>query len=371
MKTHRIASMGEDGVPRHATSVDQELRFLDLVEFQLASASECSGSLLREICDFLDSTDTSHPFQFPQWAGGGSHLALLRWQGQLRWLAQFGVLYPVGRLFWPIRALTVNRGPVCDDLELMEIGLSRLVDESRRMGIVYIDIAPEWVDGFATSARAALLRNGWVGLAGARSSLRLDLRVAPDHLLGNFRKATRYEIRRSERQQIEVRMAHDEADFDSFFRLYREMASEKQFVAEHPDDVRPVLRWLAVEKGRGGLLLARKDEKLLGGAMIVRSGSRCWYILGASAKDGTFSVGHLLQWRAIQWAMERGCREYDFGGYREGVNSGPAFFKRGFCDNVVNFSLPYRYVVSQSRYRTLDLISQVRRRLRRFPMPRV
>jgi lipid II:glycine glycyltransferase (peptidoglycan interpeptide bridge formation enzyme) len=162
-------------------------------------------------------------------------------------------------------------------------------------------------------------------------------------------------------------MARDERDVEDFLQLYLDMARVKDFAAEDPDDVRPLLRWLAKEEGRGGLLLARKDAKLIGGAMIVRSGRRCWYILGASSKDGAFSAGHLLQWRAIQWAKERGCREYDLGGYREGATGGPAFFKRGFCDNVVHFPPPHRYVASETRHRTSEFISRVRRSLTRFP----
>lgn len=366
MTSHR-AGLRFDKAPGGVVSLRQELASADCAEFQWVSVRQCPAPLLREISDFLDSQDTSHPFQFPQWGGSEAQLALLRREGKLRWFAQCGVLYPAGRVVRPIRALTVNRGPVCDDLELMESGLVRLADQSRKMGLAYIDILPECTGSFAASLEAALSRNGWDALPGVRSSLRLDLSPEVDQLLGNFRKVTRYEIRRAERQEVEVGMAREERDFDDFFRLYLGMAREKDFTAEDPDDLRPILRWLAKEEGRGGLLLARKDGKLLGGAMIVRSGSRCWYILGASSKEGTLSPGHLLQWRALQWAKERDCREYDFGGYREGANSGPAFFKRGFCDNVVHFPPPHRYVASQSRLRTSDLISRVRRSLPRIP----
>lgn len=219
----------------------------------------------------------------------------------------------MGRIVWPIRALTLNRGPVCDDLDLAETGLRRLMEAGSRKGFAFIDIAPEWTGDFAESAGGMLARGGWQPLSAPRSSLRLDLSPDLDQLLGSFRKVTRYEIRRSQRQELEVKMAHDERDRDHWLRLHRDMAKKKVFTTDDSGDMRHVLRWLEAETNRGGLLLAhKKDGGLLGGIVIARSGARCWHVWGATSKEGKFSVGHLLHWRAIQWAKERGCSEYDF-----------------------------------------------------------
>jgi hypothetical protein len=322
--------------------------------------------MVQEIAGFLDTQDTSHPFQFPQWSGAGTYFALVRRQAEILWFAQCGVFHPAGRILWPIRALSLNRAPVCDDLDLAEIGLRYLVEAGSQKGFAFIDIAPEWTDQYADSASGMLARNGWQPRSERRSSLRLDLRPSLDRLLGNFRKATRYEIRRSERQEVEVTIACNENDCDYWLGLYLDMAKKKQFAAEDCGHIRRVLRWLGSEARRGGLLLAHKDGRLLGGTVIVRSGVRCWYVWGATAKDDRFSAGHLLQWRAIQWAKEQGCLEYDFGGYTEGRSGGPAFFKKGFCENVVRFVLPQRYTISRARLHMSDVVSNFRARHGRF-----
>jgi hypothetical protein len=366
MSSHRAATAVNKRVSRQANSVDEQLQIVDALDFQFVSASRSPAHLVQEIVGFLDTQNTSHPFQFPQWAGKGTYLAMFRRQAELRWFAQCGVFYPAGRILRPIRALTLNRGPVCDDLDLMETGLRRLVEAGSREGFAFIDIAPEWTGDFAESAGGMLARNGWQPLSARRSSLRLDLSPDLDQLLGNFRKVTRYEIRRSERQEVEVSMARDESDCDHWLRLYLEMAKEKQFAAEDCGHIRHVLRWLGAQASRGGLLLAHKDRRLLGGIVIVRTGARCWYLLGATSKDDKFSAGHLLQWRAIQWAKKQGCLEYDFSGgeYREGVDGGTAFFKRGFCDDVVHFLPSHRHVISGTRVRVSDLVSKFRAGLR-------
>lgn len=339
----------------------EELRLVDRMDFQFISAPQCSPSLLREVTDFLDTQDTSHPFQWAPWSGSQSYLALLRRQGRIQWFAQCAAFYPAGRLLRTIRALHANRGPVCDDLELIAIGLRELIDKAREMGMTYVDIAPEWTGALAESAPAVLARNRWQVLPGARSSLRLDLTPALDRLLASFRKTTRYEIRRSEAEGVQVTIANTETEIRDFLDLYVNMAARKQFVADDRAFLLPILRCLAADPHRGGLFLAWEAGTLRGGAIIVRSGFRSWYLWGATSKESKFSAGHLLQWRAIQWAKTEGCFEYDFGGFREGMTSGPAHFKSGFCHRIVHFLPPHRYVLSPARMGAANLVSKVRR----------
>jgi Acetyltransferase (GNAT) domain len=354
------------GAPRfaHASPQRGEGEF----SFQVVERAQWSTSLLDEVGKFLDSQDTSQPFQWPQWADDGWLLALGRCHGQIQWLALCGVIYPASRLMRPIWALNIHRGPVCDNLDLLEKGQRELVHHAAKMGAAYVDIAPEWSGDFAGSAGAMLERNGWQEIPGLRSTLRLSLSPSLDKLLASFRKTTRYEIRRSMNERIEVRMAESDSDCHDFIKIYGAMAREKEFPSERPEFLLDLVRWLAADKTRGGLLLAYEEGKARGGIFIVRSGVRCWYFLGATSKDGEVGVGHLLQWRAIQWAKENGCLEYDFNGYREGATSGPALFKKGFCDRVVHFIPAHRYVVIPGRYRAFETISRMRRGWRAPPI---
>jgi hypothetical protein len=101
-------------------------------------------ALLREVEDFIDSQDTGHPFQYPQWAGSGSRVMLIREHGRIRWLGTFGVQTPLGRRFPWIRALVANRGPVCDDPQLWEKAAEAVADTSRQERFAYLDVLPEW-----------------------------------------------------------------------------------------------------------------------------------------------------------------------------------------------------------------------------------
>lgn len=328
--------------------------------FDLISRAECPDSLIVKIGDFLDAQDTSHPFQLPMWSGRGSLLALLRRGDQLLWFAQCGVFFPASRLLSPIHAMAVNRGPVCDDIELLNVGLQMLVVEAAKRNFAYIDIIPEWTGAFGDAALETLRENLWNPVPARRTSLRLDLSPNDDSLLASFRKTTRYEIRRSQREGVVIAIAKTEEQHRDFLRLHADMAEEKNFATDKPDFLIGIFRKLAADPDRGALFLANHHGKLKGGVLIVRTRARSWYILGATAKDGRLNVGHLLQWNAMQWAKAKGCVEHDFGGFREDATSGPALFKRGFSDHVVHFTAPQRRVLNSGLYRTSQLVSDLR-----------
>ena len=325
---------------------------------EFSTPNDLSSSLGQEIVTFLDSQNTGHPFQFPQWAGTTTRFVLLRQAGQIRWFASCGTHFPLGKRLSSFRALTLNRGPVCDDLELWRAGLDELVQHARENGFVYLEAAPDRLK--ASSSDPADFSQDWKPEGGGRASLRLDLTKTDEELLAGLRKNTRYEVRRAERAEVTVEPATNAADLEEFLRLYVRMADRKGFSADSPEHVGRIVRWLMTEPARGALLLARDPASVAGGAVIVRSGKRCWYVWGASDKRDQFSAGHSLQWQAIQWAKAHGCTEYDFGGYTPGATTGPAFFKGGFGGEIVHFVPAHRRVLRRVHYRLFEALLKLR-----------
>src|SRR5208283_239655 len=124
-------------------------------------------AVCREIHAFLDHQNNSHPFQFPNWIGGGpgddrekKYCAIVREQGEIRWFAHCGGFSPLGE-WLPVHRLTITRGPVCDDAELTVRGLGKLVEKSKELGFASVTIAPEWVERPEWTVGNALSRDGW------------------------------------------------------------------------------------------------------------------------------------------------------------------------------------------------------------------
>ena len=323
--------------------------FLAMV-LESVPSDEISPVLLREIEDFLDSQDTGHPFQFPQWAVPGSKVVLIREDGRICWLGTLGLQKPLGRRFPFLRALSANRGPVCDDPQLWQAGTEELAEKMREQHFAYLDVLPEWIGNSDGEHPTFVNSSEWRSIGAARASLRLDLTAPEDDIFANFRKATRYEIRRAERLGTAVSSASSDREINDFLDVYKRTAIRKGFVPDPVDHLRRVTHWLISSKSRGTLLIGSSGGTVHGGAIIARSGRRCWYIVGANDRDEGPAVGHILQWTAILWAKSHGCSQYDFGGYTPGATSGPAWFKEGFGGTVVHLVGTHRRVIESKRH---------------------
>jgi peptidoglycan pentaglycine glycine transferase (the first glycine) len=285
----------------------------------------------------------------------------VRDQGEIRWFAHCGTNFPLGK-WLPVHCLTIMRGPACDDADVTLYGLGKLAEKSKELGFASVSIAPEWVEQPEWAVGNALARDGWQSQQNPRGSLRLDLRPSSEELLRSFRHDTKLHIRRSEREGVVIRAAQTEEDIQQFVRIHLDMARRKSFSGEVPSRMSHSVRSVVKEKDRGALLLASIGTTPLGGVLVVRAARRAWGIFSATVKDDRVTAGHLLQWSAIRWAKEHGCDEYDFCGHREGINTGPASFKRGFCRAAVQFAPNYFYPLNRRLCAMLDLVANARSR---------
>ena len=289
---------------------------------------------------------------------------LLRQNGRISWQGAFGVQRPLGRTFPWLRALIANRGPVCDDLGLWEAAAEELAEKIREESFAYLDVFPEWIlqadcDHPSCDHPSFANRVKWHCMGKSRASLRLDLNASEEEIFANFRKTTRYEIRRAERLGTAVSAASSDQEIEEFLRVYERMAAWKGFIPNPIDNLRRIIHWLITSESRGTLLIGRAGGIVHGGAIIARSGRRCWYILGANDRDDGATVGHIVQWKGILWAKAHGCTEYDFGGYTPGATSGPAWFKEGFGGKVVHLVAPHRRMIERKRYKIFRIVTGI------------
>jgi lipid II:glycine glycyltransferase (peptidoglycan interpeptide bridge formation enzyme) len=319
-----------------------------------------SSTLLQEVEEFLDSQETGHPFQFPQWLDSGSRFVLLRGEKRIRWVGGFSIHSPFGwKVPW-IRAAGANRGPVCDDRRLWAESVDQLAEHLRHEQLTFFDVSPDWIEDGADEPVNVFSNPEWKMIGDEAASLRLDLTRSTDEIFADFSKSTRYEVRRAERAGATVTIAASGAELDEFQRLYRQLAARKGFQPDVAERQRRQISWLMSAPSRGVLLLARIEKTVLGGVVVARAARRCWYIWGASDKRPQLNVGHVLQWHALQWAKSQCCTEYDFGGYTPGATSGPAWFKAGFGGKAVRLIAPRRRVLRPGTYRVFSLLSRIR-----------
>jgi lipid II:glycine glycyltransferase (peptidoglycan interpeptide bridge formation enzyme) len=257
--------------------------------------------------------------------------------------------------------LYAPRGPVLDYRN--DDALRALVDGIRARGrnAVLLKADPPLDIGSPDASaleRAGFRKAGGGGFGGVQPTavMVLDLSLGLDKVHEGFHSKWRYNIRLAERKGVEVE--HARADqLDAFYDLLLETARRDKFLVRGRDYFRTLFDVLE-PNGQLALFTTRYEGKPVAGAMLLCFGGRATYTYGASSNEHrNVMPNHLMQWRMIQWAHERGYQIYDFRGVspvRDGTPvsaeiAGLNRFKEGFGARYVEyageFDLPLRPVV--------------------------
>ena len=209
----------------------------------------------------------------------------------------------------------------------------------------------------------------------APATIMLDLRPPPEAILAQMKPKWRYNIRLAERKGIRVRMG-GAADLPLFHRLSEVTAARDGFPIRTEEYYRTAFNLFA-RSDSAALLVAEYEGKPLSALMAFVCGRMAIYLYGASSDEERNRMpNHLLQWRAMLWAKERGCEVYDLWGIpstgdggqgtgdtAERLPEGLLKFKEGFGGRVVRYAGAFDVVYNRPLYRVLDYLIARRRGL--------
>lgn len=173
----------------------------------------------------------------------------------------------------------------------------------------------------------------------------VSLEGTDDEILARMKQKCRYNVRLAEKKEVTVRSWDD---LDGFHRLMTVTGGRDGFGVHSLDYYRKAYE-LFHPTGVADILVAEFDSRPLAALMVFALGKRAYYLYGASTDEERNRMPtYLLQWRAMQWARERGCTEYDLWGVPDEDEStleaqfenrheglwGVYRFKRGFGGEV-------------------------------------
>lgn len=335
---------------------------------------------MRSSAQFFDQPDDASTWDSLVVSSGGHVLQSWAW-GQLK--SGFG--WHVQRLkFGSARAQILYRnlpgglgtiayvpkGPVVDSAlsSAGQVALQELLEaiqpHARRMRAICLKIEPDEVDDPALARR--LMSMGFEAspqpIQPGRT-IAVDLQGEPDAILQRMKQKTRYNIRLAGRKGVTIR-AGEEGDLQNFYDLM-ETTAERDGFGIHSQAYYETVYRLFVQPGRGCLLLAEHEGKLLAGLVVMATGDTACYMYGASSSESrNLMPTYLLQWQAMLWAREQGCHVYDLWGVPDEEEStlesdftkrsdglwGVYRFKRGFGGRLVRTIGAWDLVYSPLRY---------------------
>ncbi|MBA4717695.1 MAG: hypothetical protein HRO68_00715 [Nitrosopumilus sp.] len=148
-----------------------------------------------------------------------------------------------------------------------------------------------------------------------------------DELFNNLDKKTRYDIRKSEKSNLEFVEVKKKSDFIDYVKLKLEpkgnigLKNYPDFFEQH---------WkLLHSKHLEQLFLAKFEEKIVSGILCSTFNENMIQHGVVTSNDVPIS-GSFLTWKTIQWGIENGFNTYDMGGVNPAPNEkekGIEFFK--------------------------------------------
>jgi lipid II:glycine glycyltransferase (peptidoglycan interpeptide bridge formation enzyme) len=166
----------------------------------------------------------------------------------------------------------------------------------------------------------------------AKRTIIIDLGRPLNDLRKGLDQKWRNCLNRAEKNGLQIVEGCDDAMFDLFLKMYREMLTRKRLA--EPGDIRTfrAMQALLPEHYKMNVILILDGGEPTAGAIISAIGRRGIYLFGATADSGMKNkASYLAQWRAIQWLKEMNCNEYDLHGVNAESNPGVYAFKTGLC----------------------------------------
>ena len=232
-------------------------------------------------------------------------------------------------------------------------------------GGTVLKVDPEWT---TAEERAVLTASGaWPARHPIQhqATMVVDIRGG-DAALMRLKESTRRNIRTGARQGITVEASEASAAMDSFYEMLEETAAREHFTMRsraYFQDLLAVFR----ERGQIAVYLARHEERLLAGAVMLFFGTKLIYLYGGTRTDAKeLKPGYLLHWRAIEDAQRRGCSTYDMWGVpldpQPGARGyGYYVFKSRFNGRMVRFIGLYDLPVNRAAALTIRLAERFAR----------
>jgi peptidoglycan pentaglycine glycine transferase (the first glycine) len=266
----------------------------------------------------------------------------------------------------------IPRGPMLDwsDRELRRQVLADLQQAARKQHVLFLKIDPELSlgtgipgqdnsleDPVGQEVLEDLKQTGWhfsESQVQFRNTALLSLDGSEEDWLKRMKQKTRYNLRISQRDGVQVRLA-DENEFAMMYKMYAETSVRDGFVIREEDYYLTVWKTF-YHAGMLSPLIAEVEGQGTAGLMLFSFGKKAWYLYGMSTGlHREMMPNYLLQWEAMRIAKSKGCQVYDLWGAPDVFDEtdsmyGVFRFKEGLGATVLRTCGAWDYVVNPVGY---------------------
>jgi hypothetical protein len=219
--------------------------------------------------------------------------------------------------------------PICNDPINLELIFNRIIEYGKTAGWKHIDLRGE---------------NAYFNGKPATESFyvhSLDLSRGKEKIFSQFRNSTKRNIKRAQKENLDVRIQNSWEALESFYRLNCETRKFHGLPPQPVNFFKNVYEYILSQE-KGFVALAYCEKQAIAGAVYFHFGNQAIYKYGASDRNYlNLRPNNLVMWQAIKWFSENGFKCFSFG-RTEPENNGLLQFKRGWGATETNLSY-YKY----------------------------
>lgn len=270
------------------------------------------------------------------------------------------------------RYLEVPGGPLIDwrNDAVRQFATDELRAVARQQKCVFVRMRPQVYEdaAFCESLQSLGFKKAPMHLHAEHTNI-LALDKNEDDLLAAMRRQTRYEVRRSIKQDLTVTYRTGMAAIDEFYEVQADTAKRQGFVPPSKASLQ------AQAEAFGDALRVyrvEKDGQLLNLALVIFYGEEADYHEAASTPEArSYAGAYGLLWQAIRDAKSAGCSRFNFWGIAYSDDpahryAGVTTFKRGFGGDDVTFTPAHDLVLNKFKYVKNWLVETIRKKKRKL-----
>jgi len=258
---------------------------------------------------FIEKIENPHILQTAEW---GELKRAFGWDVERLITGDWGIQILFRKLPLGFTVAYAPKPVFSNQLSVISEQFWREVDEvCRKKRAVFLKIEPDcWETDCALNTGHWSLVTSPHNIQPPRTIV-VSLEGSEDEILGRMKQKCRYNARLAEKKGVTVRSWDD---LEGFHRMMTVTGGRDGFGVHSLEYYRKAYE-LFHPVGIADILVAEFETRPLAALMVFALGQRAYYLYGASTDEERNRMPtYLLQWRAMQWAKERNCTEYDLWG---------------------------------------------------------
>lgn len=267
--------------------------------------------------------------------------------------------------------LEIGGGPAIDwtNKKLVESTISYLKTFSKQNKCVFMRVRPQLLDNDYNRIKFSDLgfRLAPMHLYAEHTSI-LDLKKDPNDILSSMRRQTRYEIKKSIKENILVKRYDDDESVQEFCAIQRDTAKRQNFIPSSENFINEL-----VKEFKGKIYIYKSftsDKKLLSLGLVIFCNGEADYFEAASTDISRHYPGaYALQWKIINDAIAAKCDRYNLWGIAYNHNPKHRYakvttFKHGFGGSDIAYLHAQDFVINKVKYMVTLSVETFRKKVR-------